>query len=126
MIDIEKQIEYWRSGALNDIDTAVLLIKNNKILHGLFFCHLVIEKIIKAHVVKDTKQVPPKSHDLLYLLRKTNLDLNQKHLEFFGLMMRYQLEGRYPYHFPVPPTKEKAKTYLKLTKEILSCLKEKL
>ncbi len=47
MIDIDKQIEYWRSGALNDIDTAVLLIKNNKILHGLFFCHLVIEKIIK-------------------------------------------------------------------------------
>ncbi len=51
-MDIKKQIEYWKNGAINDIDTAELLINNGKYLHGLFFCHLVIEKIIKAHVVK--------------------------------------------------------------------------
>lgn len=55
-MNINKQIEYWKSGAVNDIDTAELLIRNNKLLHGLFFCHLVIEKIIKAHVVK-TKEL---------------------------------------------------------------------
>ncbi len=28
IMDINKQIEYWKSGAVNDIDTAELLIKN--------------------------------------------------------------------------------------------------
>lgn len=69
-MDIDKQIEYWKSGAVNDIDTAELLINNNKLLHGLFFCHLVIEKIIKAHVAKDTKNIPPKIHNLNWLLKK--------------------------------------------------------
>ena len=52
MIDVEKQISYWKSGAINDLISAKILIERNRLLHGLFFCHLVIEKIIKAHVVK--------------------------------------------------------------------------
>lgn len=66
MLNIQKQIEYWISNAESDLETAKLLISNNKILHGLFFCHLVIEKALKAHVTKDTNEVPPKSHNLIY------------------------------------------------------------
>lgn len=63
---------------INDIDTAELLINNNKLLHGLFFCHLVLEKIIKAHVVLTTKNIPPKSHDLLYLLKKNRINIRKQ------------------------------------------------
>ncbi len=42
MIEVEKQIEYWHSGALGDIETAEILISNKKFIHGLFFCHLSI------------------------------------------------------------------------------------
>ncbi len=125
-MDINKQIEYWKSGACNDIETAELLIKNNKLLHGLFFCHLVIEKIIKAHVVKFTKNVPPKSHDLLYLLKISDIELDNEDSEFFGLMMKYQLEGRYPEYYPMPPSREKSDEYLSRTKDLLRCLKKKL
>lgn len=52
MIEIQKQIKYWINGAEDDLLTAELLIQEWRILHGLFFCHLVIEKGIKAHVVK--------------------------------------------------------------------------
>jgi HEPN domain-containing protein len=52
MINIQKQIDYWISGAEDDIVTADLLIREMRILHGLFFCHLVIEKALKAHYVK--------------------------------------------------------------------------
>ncbi len=68
MIDINKQIEYWQGGAFNDIDTALILINNRKFVHGLFFCHLSIEKILKALLVKETGNLPPKSHNLPYLL----------------------------------------------------------
>ena len=125
-MDINKQIEYWRSGAVNDIDTAELLIKNNKLLHGLFFCHLVIEKIIKAHVVKASKNVPPKSHNLNWLLEKTDLKLNNEDKDFIGILMNYQLEGRYPQYYPPPPSYKIAYEYLSKTKELLSCLKNKL
>ena len=125
-MNINKQIEYWKSGAVNDIDTAELLINNNKLLHGLFFCHLVLEKIIKAHVVLATKNVPPKSHDLLYLLKKTELILESGDTEFLGLMMKYQLEGRYPEYYPMPPSREKSNEYLSRTKDLLKCLKKKL
>ena len=125
-MNINKQIEYWKSGSVNDIDTAELLIKNNKLLNGLFFCHLVLEKIIKAHVVLATKNVPPKSHDLLYLLKKTELILESGDTEFLGLMMKYQLEGRYPEYYPMPPSREKSNEYLSRTKDLLKCLKKKL
>jgi HEPN domain-containing protein len=48
MIDLKKQLDYWTKGAEDDLVTAELLIRENRILHGLFFCHLVIEKAIKA------------------------------------------------------------------------------
>ena len=60
MVNIPKQLEYWIKGADDDIITADLLIKEQRILHGLFFCHLVIEKAIKAHYVKQTLRNCPK------------------------------------------------------------------
>lgn len=54
MIDFEKQIVYWIRSAVDDLETAKIPIEKNRLLHGLFFCHLVIEKAIKAHVVKST------------------------------------------------------------------------
>ena len=70
-MDIQKQIEYWIKTAEDDLVSAGLLIQNERYLHGLFFCHLCIEKSIKAHVVKETNQIPPKLHNLSFLLSKT-------------------------------------------------------
>ena len=73
MINIEKQIEYWEKSAFDDLDSAKILIERKRLLHGLFFCHLVIEKIIKAHVVKFTNEMAPRSHNLIFLSEKANL-----------------------------------------------------
>lgn len=71
VFNIEKQIEYWKSGADSDLETAEILIQNKKFVQGLFFCHLCIEKITKAILVKETNQIPPKSHDIFYLAKKS-------------------------------------------------------
>jgi len=42
MINIQKQVAYWQNGALDDLESAKILISNNRLLHGLFLCHLVI------------------------------------------------------------------------------------
>ncbi len=36
-MNINKQIEYWKSGSFSDIETAEILIEKGKYLHGLFF-----------------------------------------------------------------------------------------
>ena len=40
MINIQKQIDYYRQGSDDDFETAGILIENKKYVHGLFFCHL--------------------------------------------------------------------------------------
>jgi len=126
MIDIDKQIKYWQAGAESDLETAEILIVNKKYVQGLFFCHLCIEKIIKALIVKKTKQIPPKSHDLFYLSEKASIALPEEHEMFMQILMKYQLEGRYPEYYPTAPLIEKINNYLCETKELLKWFSKKL
>lgn len=126
MIDIKKQIEYWSEGAKDDLSTAELLIREKRILHGLFFCHLVIEKAFKAHVVKKTGEVAPRSHNLIYLSEKADLVFDNDTEIFIGILMKYQLQGRYPDYNPVLPDILVVNEYFEKTKTLLQWLKERL
>ena len=126
MFNVGKQIEYWINSAKSDLDTAELLIRESRYTHGLFFCHLTIEKALKAHVTKETGDIPPKTHNLIYLLDLATLEFEKDFEDFLGILMKYQLEGRYPDFNPVIPTKEKALEYLNKTKMILTWIERKL
>ncbi|SMD44776.1 HEPN domain-containing protein [Aquiflexum balticum DSM 16537] len=126
MIDLKKQVDYWIKGAEEDLSIADLLIKENRILHGLFFCHLVIEKAIKAHVVKTTGEVAPRSHNLIYLSEKAALIFDDDTEIFLGILMKYQLQGRYPDYNPVKPDILKVNEYIEKTKSLLQWLKMRL
>lgn len=125
-MDISKQLSYWIEGATADVETAELLIINRRILHGLFFCHLTIEKVLKALVVKTTHDLPSKTHNLLRLYEKTNLSLSDEEINLLEILMIYQLEGRYPDYHPNIPQFSFANDILNRTKILLQCLKEKL
>jgi HEPN domain-containing protein len=112
--------------AAADLDTDELLIENNKILHGLFWCHLCIEKAIKAHVARFTEDFPPKSHNLSFLIEKTDLELSDDQLLFCDTLMFYQLEGRYPEFYPKIPSKVITDEILLQTKILYQWLKAKL
>jgi len=126
MIDRDKNIEYWLSGAFNDFDTAMILITNKKFVHGLFFCHLSIEKILKALLVKETGNLPPKSHNLRYIQELAKVQVNDDEKILMSVLMKYQLEGRYPDYKPETPSLETINNYLNRTKALLECLKQKL
>lgn len=126
MINVQKQIDYWINGAEDDILSADLLIREKRILHGLFFCHLVIEKAIKAHYVKTTGEVAPRSHNLIYLSENAGLTYDNDTLIFLGILMKYQLQGRYPDYNPVLPDLIRVNEYYDKTKNLLQWLKMKL
>jgi len=126
MINVLKQIDYWKSTSESDIETASILIASGKYIEGMFFCHLCIEKIIKALVVKQVQDIPPRSHDLFYLTNLAKLGFTESQSEFMQILMKYQLEGRYPEHYPKIPSIEKINEYLCQTKDLQQCFKQML
>ena len=120
--DIKKQIEYWSNGALDNIETAEILIEKGKRLEGLFFCHLALEKALKAHVTKATEGPPPKTHNLQRLAEIAGLVLEEDDYRFLGEMMEYQIEGRYPEMAPKIPDKKKTAHYFKKSREVAEWL----
>jgi len=126
MINIAKQIEYWCNTAENDIETASILITSGKYIEGMFFCHLCIEKIIKALVVRHIENIPPKSHDLFYLADIAKIEFTDAQSDFMQILMKYQLEGRYPEYYPKAPSPDKINEYLYQTKNLLQCFSKML
>jgi hypothetical protein len=86
----------------------------------------VIEKAIKAHVVKNSGEVAVRSHNLIYLSEKADLIFDNETEIFIGILMKYQLQGRYPDFNPVLPDILVVNEYYEKTKTLLQWLKEKL
>ena len=122
MIDIEQQVDYWRDGAQEDWEVAQELVKNGRTRHGLFFAHLTLEKMLKAHVCRATESLAPKIHSLLRLAELAELSFSEMQQEHLARIDRYQLEGRYPDQLPVPLSVDKSKKELKVTEELLRWL----
>jgi len=126
MINVQKQINYWVDEADDDLVSAKILIERKRMLHGLFFCHLVIEKVLKAHVIKISNEIAPRTHNLIYLLEKAQLELSESEEIFLGILMKYQLQGRYPDYNPIIPDRVIVQNYLKQTENLFQWLKKKL
>lgn len=90
-----------------------------------FFCHLVIEKAIKAIVVKQTEEIAPRSHNLLYLAEIAKLAFSEEDEIFLGILMKYQLQGRYPDYQLNMPNNDKINNYLIKTESLLLWLQQK-
>jgi len=103
MIDIEKQIAYWRNGSAEDWDAARELVKSGRTRHGLFFAHLALEKMLKAHVCRVTGDLAPRVHNLVRLAELAGLSPSEAQRTFLARFNQYQLEGRYPDTLTAPP-----------------------
>ena len=125
-MNVELQMKYWLDGSHEDLSTAKILIEKERYLHGLFFCHLAIEKILKAIYVKVKNDFAPKTHNLLYLCELCNIDLAEDKIVFFAILMKYQITGRYPDNTGSLPDSSVAFKYFSKTSEELSWLKQKL
>lgn len=126
MINIDKHITYWQTGANEDLDVAVQLIELDKTRHGLFILHLALEKILKAHACRKTKDIAPKTHNLVRLVELSALSLPQEQIDFLAEMNPFNIEGRYPDILNLPVSQGDAKIYLKHSKEIFLCLNNQL
>lgn len=81
-MNTEEEIQYWINIAEQDIPVAQSLFDNGHYVYCLFIGHLILEKILKAHYVKDNKKTPPKTHNLVYLAKNSKLELTDNQFEF--------------------------------------------
>ncbi|MBI3161382.1 MAG: HEPN domain-containing protein [Chloroflexi bacterium] len=125
-IDVEKHINYWREEALDSWTDAVYNIKGARVQVALFSTHLAVEKILKAHVVKKTKNFPPMIHNLLSLARIAGLTLTSEQTELLAILNPLNIETRYPGVARQKPTKKEAEAIFKRTKAVFEWLIEKL
>ena len=117
MFDIQKHIIHWREGAQEALDAADDLInKDRRILFGLFFVHLALEKIIKARFLHVKKGVLPRIHNLVRLAELAELELDDKTRKILAEVNEFNIEGRYSDLLMPPPSLEEARNYLQRAK----------
>jgi HEPN domain-containing protein len=126
MVDVPKQIEYWRTSSDEDFAAAQSLLEKGHLRHSLFFAHLAIEKMPKAHVTRQTKDVPPRIHNLIRLSEIAGLSLGPEQASFLRRFDMYQLEGRYPESAHTIIDLKAANERLALAGDILKWLKSQL
>jgi HEPN domain-containing protein len=96
MIDVQKQINFWRGSSIEDWQVAQELVDRRHLRHGLFFAQLAMEKLLKAHVCQHTQDLAPRIHNLIRLAEIASLDLNSSQIDVLAEMSSFNIEGRYP------------------------------
>ena len=90
--------------------------------HGLFFLHLALEKLLKAHVCRQTRDLAPRVHNLVRLAELAALHLPESCEDTLAAMNPFAIAGRYPDSpFPFPPPEE-ARGYAERVQEVFTCL----
>lgn len=121
-MNVEKQTSYWRQGAVEDLRAARVLLEKGYARHALFLAHLALEKLLKAHVVLQTRDLAPRTHLLPRLMELTGLSPSKEHDAFIKRFDRYQIAGRYPDSATLQPDPERARRLMGAAEEVFQWL----
>lgn len=118
---ITKHIHYWQQSAERSWGTARDLYKTKRYDACLFFCHLTIEKSLKALVVLNTRQAAPYTHDLIVLARAAGIQISYTQEELLRAITTFNISGRYDdykFQFYKKATSSYTKKYLNATEQL--------
>ncbi|MEW5758135.1 MAG: HEPN domain-containing protein [Candidatus Omnitrophota bacterium] len=122
-------INNWIKSSDYDIKTALVMFNGKRYIYVIFMCHLSTEKLLKAIVAKVIKKVPPKTHDLLYLIKLANIEIPMGHQKIIAHLNQTSIPTRYPEDISKIAkqyTKETAQRYLNDTQNLLKWLKSQI
>jgi HEPN domain-containing protein len=126
MIDVVKQVTFWREGSVEDWAVALELIKKRHNRHGLFFAHLALEKLLKALVVQNTGELAPRVHSLVRLAELAAVTPDEHQLDILAEMNAFNIEGRYPELLTSPPSQAETKDLMRRAEEVRAWLTTQL
>ena len=128
-IDIQKTIDYWILSSDQDFE-AMIHLYNSKDYHwSLFIGHLVIERLLKAIVVKKTNSHAPFIHDLRRLAKFSGIEFNDDNKRLLDTITTFNLNARYDDYkqdFYKKCTSEYADIWISSIKTLREWIKTKL
>lgn len=93
--NIEKIVQHWMDTSEKDYQTMRNLIKSGDFSWAMFLGHLVLEKLLKAHYVKNNRKHAIFTHDLLRLATLAGLELNEETEEWLDEISTFNINARY-------------------------------
>jgi HEPN domain-containing protein len=126
VITVKPETLNWLKSADYDLESARFMLKSDRFLYVVFLCHLTLEKTFKALVCESSPDPAPRTHDLIYLVKRTGIGLTSQNLEFIGKINNASIPTRYPEDIQEAIkeyNREIATAYLEKTEEVVSWLK---
>jgi len=89
---------YWLELCDDDLMAAKTLFYSNHFRHMSLFCHMIIEKALKAVIADKMNEIPPKIHHLPKLAAYGGIFeiLSDEQLTLLDQLTPLQIESRYP------------------------------
>ena len=59
----------WLAQSVYDFQTAKAMFRSRRYIYAVFMCHLSLEKALKGLVTAVTGEIPPRTHNLIHLVK---------------------------------------------------------
>jgi len=117
----------WLTQASYDFDAARYMFDGKRYGYAVFMCHLCIEKALKGMYQKMVNEVPPKTHNLIYLIEEMHVDMPESMRTFLVTLNQVSVVTRYPddlARMQHAYTEQVVQKILQTTEEILLWIKK--
>ncbi len=94
-IDFQKITNHWIETSEKDFKTMEHLFLSEDYHWALFMGHIVLERLLKACVVKETKDHAPFTHDLTRLASLSKIYLSPEYSDWMDTITTFNLNARY-------------------------------
>lgn len=126
---MENAIQEWVKISEYDLKTAEAMLETERYLYVAFMCQQSIEKILKAIYCRRKNELPPRTHNLLYLTDILELKVTDSDKTLLSALNQFYIETRYPgerSRLAKEMDRIKANEYLDKTKGVWKCLRQML
>ena len=94
-MEVNTQYQFWIDSAQYDLQSAEDMLTIKRYNWALFVGHLALEKLLKAKFVLKFNEHPPKTHNLLMLIEKLELEISKHEKMFLMMVNKFNIEARY-------------------------------
>jgi HEPN domain-containing protein len=126
MVDVAKQVAYWRGGAEEALAASHDLLDSTRFRQCLFLAYLALEKMLKALVCRETNDLAPRMTNLLKLARKAQLLLTPEQTTSLAEINEFSREGLYPKVNAAPLAAPATERRVKAADELCQWLNQRL
>ncbi len=93
---VNPDVQKWVELSIYDLGTADAMLTSGRYVYVLFCSQQAIEKRLKAEIVQETDEFPPRTHDLYKLARHAKIPLSEEQDLFLRTLTKYYIGTRYP------------------------------